>query len=253
MSHAPALMKDDTEAASPPAGAGDDIYARVAGKNINEKTLLATDYLNHFNEIIMLIELVPDLVEYPGVVGGNLTLGTSFIRLQSWLEVELARDVTLTSLLSVGKDAADFGLGRFVFDIVRYPIQMRSEFSFRLARGITLNTGLDFQVAPFDILVRAPPPPRPGEPSPGPFTTRPLLETRQSSTFFRPAWYTDAQLRFDRTTLTPGFRVDYVAIRDPETLEPLFGPIRGPARVLGAVHLGATRLIDNVPTAPKNR
>jgi len=48
-----------------------------------------------------------------------------------------------------------------------------------------------------------------------------------------------------------GFRVDYVAVRDPETLEPIFGPVRGPARVLGAVHLGATRLIDNVPAAPK--
>jgi pantoate--beta-alanine ligase len=50
-----------------------------------------------------------------------------------------------------------------------------------------------------------------------------------------------------------GFRVDYVAIRDPETLEPLFGPIKGSARVLGAVHLGATRLIDNVPAEPKSR
>jgi pantoate--beta-alanine ligase len=49
-----------------------------------------------------------------------------------------------------------------------------------------------------------------------------------------------------------GFRVDYVAIRDPETLAPLSGPIRGPARVMGAVHLGATRLIDNVPTKPKS-
>ncbi len=48
-----------------------------------------------------------------------------------------------------------------------------------------------------------------------------------------------------------GFRVDYVAIRDPETLAPLFGPIRGPARVMGAVHLGPTRLIDNVPTKPR--
>ena len=50
-----------------------------------------------------------------------------------------------------------------------------------------------------------------------------------------------------------GFRVDYVAIRDPETLAPLFGPIKGPALVLGAVHLGKTRLIDNVPTVPKSR
>jgi pantoate--beta-alanine ligase len=50
-----------------------------------------------------------------------------------------------------------------------------------------------------------------------------------------------------------GFRVDYVAIRDPETLAPLSGPIRGTARVLGAVYLGKTRLIDNVPTVPKSR
>jgi len=50
-----------------------------------------------------------------------------------------------------------------------------------------------------------------------------------------------------------GFRVDYVAIRDPETLAPLSGPIKGPARVLGAVYLGKTRLIDNVPAAPKSR
>jgi pantoate--beta-alanine ligase len=50
-----------------------------------------------------------------------------------------------------------------------------------------------------------------------------------------------------------GFRVDYVAVRDPETLAPLFGPIKGPARVMGAAYLGTTRLLDNVPTAPKNR
>jgi pantoate--beta-alanine ligase len=44
-----------------------------------------------------------------------------------------------------------------------------------------------------------------------------------------------------------GFRVDYVAIRDPETLAPLSGPLKGPARVLGAAYLAKTRLIDNVP------
>lgn len=35
----------------------------VAGRNIEPQTLLATDYLNHFNEIVMLLELVPDMPE----------------------------------------------------------------------------------------------------------------------------------------------------------------------------------------------
>ena len=42
-----------------------------------------------------------------------------------------------------------------------------------------------------------------------------------------------------------GFRVDYVAVRDPDTLKPLSGPVQQ-ARVLAAVYLGRTRLIDNV-------
>lgn len=50
-----------------------------------------------------------------------------------------------------------------------------------------------------------------------------------------------------------GFRVDYVAVRDPETLAPISGPLKGPARVLAAVHLGKTRLIDNVPASPSNK
>ena len=34
---------------------------QVRGTNISERTLLATDYLNHFNEIAMLIEMIPDM------------------------------------------------------------------------------------------------------------------------------------------------------------------------------------------------
>jgi pantoate--beta-alanine ligase len=43
-----------------------------------------------------------------------------------------------------------------------------------------------------------------------------------------------------------GFRLDYVAVRDPDTLKPLSGPVRPGARVLVAAYLGKTRLIDNV-------
>jgi hypothetical protein len=50
---------------SPPAGEPDiaAFAARVRGTNICETTLLATDYLNHVNEIIMLIEMIPDMPE----------------------------------------------------------------------------------------------------------------------------------------------------------------------------------------------
>jgi len=37
--------------------------AMLAAANINPATLLATDYLNHFNEIVMLLEILPSVPE----------------------------------------------------------------------------------------------------------------------------------------------------------------------------------------------
>jgi pantoate--beta-alanine ligase len=48
---------------------------------------------------------------------------------------------------------------------------------------------------------------------------------------------------------TPGLRPDYVAVVDPETLEPLERLDR-PARALIAARLGKVRLIDNAPLVP---
>lgn len=43
---------------------GYDRYrALVEGTNISRQTLLATDYLNHFNEIVMLLGMLPDMPE----------------------------------------------------------------------------------------------------------------------------------------------------------------------------------------------
>ncbi len=38
-----------------------DWAARVAGTMISPSTMLATDYLNHFNEVLMLLQMVPDM------------------------------------------------------------------------------------------------------------------------------------------------------------------------------------------------
>ncbi len=40
-----------------------DIQPQLAAANINPESFLATDYLNHFNEIVMLMEMVPDMPE----------------------------------------------------------------------------------------------------------------------------------------------------------------------------------------------
>ena len=40
-----------------------ELSQKAVGSNVNDKTLLATDYLNHINEIVMLVELVPDAPE----------------------------------------------------------------------------------------------------------------------------------------------------------------------------------------------
>jgi hypothetical protein len=45
------------------AGIDDARAAQLKAANINPRTGLATDYLNHFNEAIMLLEMVPDMPE----------------------------------------------------------------------------------------------------------------------------------------------------------------------------------------------
>jgi pantoate--beta-alanine ligase len=50
-----------------------------------------------------------------------------------------------------------------------------------------------------------------------------------------------------------GFAVEYLEIRGAETLDAVTSTLTGPARVFAAVHLGHTRLIDNVPITPAAR
>jgi len=40
-----------------------DLVERLRGTSINPKTLLSTDYFNHFNGVIMILDMLPDLPE----------------------------------------------------------------------------------------------------------------------------------------------------------------------------------------------
>ena len=47
----------------PPGLVNEARAAELRAANINPRTGLATDYLNHFNEAIMLLEMIPDIPE----------------------------------------------------------------------------------------------------------------------------------------------------------------------------------------------
>ena len=57
----PAASPSSAVRASGPGGEARAAQLRAA--NINPRTGLATDYLNHFNEAIMLLEMIPDMPE----------------------------------------------------------------------------------------------------------------------------------------------------------------------------------------------
>src|SRR3984885_12377606 len=55
--------RSNRQMTSPPSPQDEARAARLRAANINPRTGLATDYLNHFNEAIMLLEMIPDMPE----------------------------------------------------------------------------------------------------------------------------------------------------------------------------------------------
>ncbi|HEU4403732.1 MAG TPA: TonB-dependent receptor [Polyangiaceae bacterium] len=148
-------------------------------------------------------------LEDPGL-GGSLGFSTSFSRLQVLYRNQISNDLRLSAELALGTQNVTFGLGSLFFNLDSYPVTHRFEVSKRLAKGATLNVGQDIFYIPFDIALRLPAPPRPGEPDPGPFTGRPPLVQRESGALYQPAAFAELELQpHERVRLVPGFRVDY--------------------------------------------
>jgi len=154
--------------------------------------------------------IITDPAAQDPFIGGNLSLGTAFYRGQALYQTELNHKVSIDTMVSVGKNTAGFTLGNFLFSLVTYPIYARNEFGIKVAPGVKINAGLDFLISPYEVIVRFPQPPRPGEPDPGPFASRPPQESHEKGTAFRPAWYLDAELQpTSRLRVIPGVRLDY--------------------------------------------
>jgi TonB family protein len=145
----------------------------------------------------------------PGI-GGDITLGTAFYRMQARYVGKLSDDTEVRATMAVGKDAVDFSLGDNFFTLSSYPVNPRFELSQKIAQGARNNVGLDVFYSPYTVDVRLPPPPRPGEPPPGPFGSRPPLTVSTSDAIYEPAVYDEIELTpFRGTRIVPGIRADY--------------------------------------------
>jgi hypothetical protein len=62
--HPPASQTAPSDSPESRQEAPDEAWtAQLRAANINPRTGLATDYLNHFNEAVMLLEMIPDMPE----------------------------------------------------------------------------------------------------------------------------------------------------------------------------------------------
>ncbi|MDC0742251.1 TonB family protein [Polyangium mundeleinium] len=142
-------------------------------------------------------------------ISGNAGFHTGFHRIQLRYDNDIDDKNRFSAVAAVGIDQLDFGVGPFFFNLTNYSISGRAEYTRRISKGLTLNTGLDVFTNYADAKYRGPAPPRAGEPSGGPFSTRPLIESEFSGWIVSPAGYVELEIApTGRAKLVPGVRVD---------------------------------------------
>ncbi len=145
----------------------------------------------------------------PGL-SGNLGLKTQFQRAAMQYDVDLGEGRRFDSSLSVGRDLLQFGLGDLYFKVQSVSFFGRGEYTTRLGRSATMHVGMDMIAGGYDVAVRLPAPPAPGQPPNQPFSTRTPQTFAERGRNYRPAGYVEMELTpIARLRLVPGFRLDY--------------------------------------------
>lgn len=167
--------------------------------------------------------IIPAVAGSDPAIGGDLGFHTQFWRTQARFKQKLGSANELRVVGAFGRDAVEFNLGDNYFRVDSYPLSGRVELGSKLNPGITANVGMDILSVPYDIAVRFPTPPRPGEPPSGPGLSRPPLETTDKGTLYRPAMYGEFELTPRAgTRLVPGVRLDYTKENEEWNVAPRF-------------------------------
>jgi TonB family protein len=141
---------------------------------------------------------------------GSAGISTAFWRGQVRYKHRINDETEVRAVAAVGRDAISFNLGENFFVLESYPMTLRAEIAQKISRGVTMNAGIDWLWQPYDISIRLPPIPRPGEPPAGPFFAQPSLTVNESATIYRPAFYDELEMTpWKGGRIVTGARVDY--------------------------------------------
>ncbi len=182
-------------------------YQAILQKDIGKNQNLRFAFFGSDDRLDVLVKGVN--ASAPGV-GGNVSLGTAFYRFQGRYTNRFSNETELKITGAVGKDAIAFQLGDNYFTLSSTPISLRTELTQKLGQGVKTNIGMDWLWTPYDINLRLPPLPRPGEPPGAPFGGRPPLELTESSSTYVPGLYDEVEITpWKGARIVTGVRVDY--------------------------------------------
>ncbi|NOU32915.1 MAG: TonB family protein [Polyangiaceae bacterium] len=182
-------------------------YQAIVNKDFDKKQSVRFMFFGSDDRLALLVKR-PNASE--PTASGSASLGTAFYRFQARYKNRISDNTEVRVVAAAGKDAVEFNLGDNYFKLKTYPVSLRAEVSQKLGKGVTMNAGIDWLWAPYDVSVRLPPPPRPGEPPGGPFLARPPLVVDESGTSYRPAIYDEVELTpWPGGRIVSGVRVDY--------------------------------------------
>jgi TonB family protein len=154
--------------------------------------------------------------------GGDLSTHTGFLRGEARIENHPSKDVTWTNLLGVGYDKVDFNLGDYFFSLIDYPILLRSDVRAKVSKEASVVVGVDGGWGYYDVGVKFPPPPPPGEAF-GPFFARPAPELHGKGSLIRPAVYGLLDLvPIHPWHIIPAVRIDYTRDTERADVSPRF-------------------------------
>jgi TonB family protein len=195
-------------------------YQAMVERDFSSRSSLRILFMGSDDRLDILTKTVGS--SEPAIAGG-ISTATGFWRLQARYRNKIDDKTELKITSAVGEDYIAFDLGDNFFHVDTYPITTRAEITHKLGRGVTTNWGIDFLDTPYDVAVRFPPFPRPGEPPGGPFLSRPPLERHNVSSLLRPGIYNEWEIvPWHGGRLVPGMRLDYASDAKSWDLAPRF-------------------------------